>query len=179
MKEECTNLFSKYRDMARSVWNIGFWPNDELRATDCFTVGDYVAAYDEAMARLYEGLVLFPLGHFERVRDTNYPGRTVPIYVEVRQGDITCLVDSDLPGDPCHRWEPKPMQLHPGGYEFEFMAFFDWDQLGHRDFLFVEVLIREMDALPGRVGHHALLPVSECQWFHPAERSLDVSDKGM
>lgn len=62
MKHECTELFLKYRDMARMIWNIGFWPNGDLRGGNCFVLGDYVSAFDEAMARLYEGMVLLGRG---------------------------------------------------------------------------------------------------------------------
>jgi hypothetical protein len=153
------------------IWNSAFWPNADLRNGDCFTVGDYVGAYDEAVARLYEGMVLLPLGNNSRVQDTNYPGKTVPVFIDVTSPSVDYLIDQDLPGEPCHRWRASDLRLQEGAYEFEFRNFFDWDQLGHRDFLFVVVLIRRMDARPDAVGHHALVPVAECLAWVQAEES--------
>lgn len=170
MKQECTGLLLKYREMARIVWNLGFSPNTDLRTGDCFTVGDFVGAFDEAMARLYEGMVLLPLGCDDRVQDLNYPGKAVPFKVEVRSPTVECLVDQNLPTDGSHIWRPIGLPVNKG--EFEFMAFFDWDQLGQRDFYFVELLIRRLDAKPEMVGRHAIIPVSECSvWSDPRDRS--------
>ena len=55
MREDCTQLFLRYREIARLVWNLGFWPDPELRAIACGL------AYEDAMARLFEGMVLLGL----------------------------------------------------------------------------------------------------------------------
>jgi hypothetical protein len=68
MRTECTDLLLKYRDMARMFWNSAFWPNADLREGDLFLVGDYTGAFDEAAARLYEGMVPLPLGLFAASR---------------------------------------------------------------------------------------------------------------
>ncbi len=158
MRTECTDLLLKYRDMARVIWNSAFWPNADLRDGDLFVVGEYTGAFDEAVARLYEGMVLLPLGHARRVLEMNCPGKAVPLSIEVTSPSVECLIDEDLPGEPCHRWSRADLSLQEGAYNFEFRQFFDWDQLGHRDFRFIQVLIRRMDA----VGHHALIAASEC-----------------
>ena len=171
MRKDCTKLLLQYRDIARMIWNAAFWPNAELQDGSCFTVGDYTASFDETAARLYEGMVLLPLANASRVQDLNSPGKTAPLYIEVRSADVECLIDENLPGDPGHVWRRAGWLLDEGGYEFEFRNFFDWDQLGHRDFLYVEVLIRRMEKKPQAVGHHALIPVSECSaWVVTASR---------
>ena len=162
MRTECTDLLLKYRDMARMIWNSAFWPNTDLRDGDIFVVGEYTGAFDEAVARLYEAIVLLPLGHARRVLETSYPGRAVPTSIEVTSPSVECLIDEDLPEDPSHRWSRAALSLQEGAYDFEFRQFFDWDQLGHREFWFVQVLIRRMDAKPDATGHHALIPASEC-----------------
>ena len=162
MTTDCTKLLPKYRDIVRLIWNSAFWPNSDLQDSSIFTIGDYTAAFNEAVARLYEGMVLLPLGNASRVRDVNFPGKTAPFFIEVRSPGVEYLIDENLPGDPGHVWRLAGLSLDEGGYEFEFRRFFDWDQLGHRDFLYVEVLIRRMDKRPQAVGHHALIPVAEC-----------------
>jgi hypothetical protein len=171
MRTDCTKLLLKYRDLARMIWNAAFWPNTEIQEGNCFAVGDYVAAFDETAARLYEGMVLLPLGNASRVQDVNSPGKTAPLSIEVRSAGVQYLIDENLPVEPGHVWKRAGLALDEGAYEFEFRKFFDWDQLGHRDFLYVEVLIRRMDKRPQAVGHHALIPVAECSaWAVTASR---------
>ncbi len=166
-----TELLLKFRDVARMIWNMAFWPNTDLQSGDCFVIGDYTTSFDEAMARLYEGMVLLPLGRTERVEDLNYPGTTVPLFIEVKSSSVPCLIDENLPGDAGHTWKPIGVLLDSGTYEFHFRAFFDWDQLGHRDFNFIMVLVRRLDTMPDAVGHHVLIPASECSAWVAAANS--------
>jgi hypothetical protein len=46
LTEDCTQLFRQYREIARLVWNLGFWPDPELRAVAC------VLSYEDAIARI-------------------------------------------------------------------------------------------------------------------------------
>ena len=84
LKKDCTELFLQYREVARLVWNLGFWPKAEVRASDCLQAGDYIAAFGETAARLYEGVVLLPLGYENRVKQIDSPGLTVPFEIEAR-----------------------------------------------------------------------------------------------
>ena len=151
MRQECTNLFLRYREMAGIAWNVAFWPNADMRDGGCFVAGDYVAAFNEAMARLYEGMVLLPLGYDDRVQDSNYPGSTKAFSIEVESPNVESFYDRNLPGDPFHPWTAIGVRLDPGTYALEFRAFFDWDQRGHRDFHFVVPMIQCMDAKPEAV----------------------------
>jgi hypothetical protein len=140
------------------IWNSAFWPNTDLRDGDLFVVGEYIWRFDEAVARLFEGMVLLPLGHACRVEDTNYPGKAVPLCIEVTSPGVECLIDENLPEEPYHRWSRVELALQEGAYDFEFRGFFDWNQLGHREFQFVEVIIRRMDPKPDTIGHHCPHP---------------------
>src|SRR4051794_5542006 len=119
MRTDCTKLLLKYRDIARMIWNAAFWPND-LQDETCFVAADYSAAFDEAVARLYEGMVLLPLGNSSRVEDVNFPGKTAPLSIEIQSADVECLIDENLPGDPSHVWGRAALSFDEGGYEFEF-----------------------------------------------------------
>ena len=144
------------------IWNTAFWPNADLRKGNLFTIGDYTAAFDEALARLYEGMVLLPMGFDSRVQNLNFPGESVALSIEVTSPGVECRIDQNLPAEHTHVWRRADISLEKGKYDFEFRNFFDWDQLGHRDFLYVEVLIRRMDPTPDATGHHALIPAAEC-----------------
>jgi hypothetical protein len=47
MKTDCTELFFRYREIARLVWNLGFWVEPKLRQWDALQL------YRELSARLF------------------------------------------------------------------------------------------------------------------------------
>ena len=161
-KRDCTELFMQYREMARLIWNLAFWAKAEVRASDCFQTGDYVAAFREIAARLYEGMVLLPLGYEDRVIDIDSPGRTVPFHIELKYGGTKLLVARNGPTEPGRIYENHKLPLDLGSYELIFVDFFDWSQLDLRDFRFFEVLIKRLDAKPEYAGHHGLIEVTDC-----------------
>jgi hypothetical protein len=157
MKEDCTELFLRYREIARLVWNLGFWPDPHLRDVD------FVLAYEEAMARLFEGMVLMRLGYGERVQE--YPqglGKPINFLVTVDTRGANLQVDKYEPGGPGHAWGPV-VWLNPAHpYQLKFMAFFDWDQLAPRDYRVLEVLIERLDEYPDLVGRLAHIELEKC-----------------
>ncbi len=130
MKHECTELFLHYRDVARLVWNLGFWQNPKLREWDGTEL------YKEAMARLFEGLILLPLGYQGRIENKNWPGRIADFQVTNKNPEVHLLVDKNRPDDPGHIFEDLRLTLgsEQESCRLRFMRFFDWDQLSPRDF---------------------------------------------
>jgi hypothetical protein len=62
MKQEQTTKFVEFREIARLVWNLGFWGCEQRREIAP------LLSYEEAMARLFEGMILRPLA------ETTTPG---------------------------------------------------------------------------------------------------------
>jgi hypothetical protein len=157
MRLECTEIFVHYREIARLVWNLGFLPNPKLREWDC------VKHYDEAMARLFEGIVLLALGYEGHVEDKNSPGEVANFQVE-RKHDIDLRVDANRPEEPGHIWGDPVVHLRSESapVRLRFVRFFDWDLLGSRDFRLLEVLIEQLDDRPELVGRHALVELHGC-----------------
>jgi len=162
MKQECTDLFFRYREIARLIWNLGFWPNSELRDWDS------VEIYREATARLFEGLVLLALDRKERVKDKYYPGKAANFLVLAKGPDVKLQVDKHPPGNPVHVWGQPVLRLGPDSSQLKFLSFFDWDNLAPRNFQLLEVLIQRLDDNPSLVGHHALIELEKCSiWLAP------------
>ena len=153
---ECTELFLRYRELARLVWNLGLWPVPELREWDC------TERYEEAMARRFKAVVLLAQGYQGRIEDPFHPGKSVELRVEVREPGADAQVDKNLPSDGCHIWGSPRIRLQPGQQQLRFVALFDWDQLAPRDCRLLEVLIERLDDHPELVGHHALVELSRC-----------------
>jgi hypothetical protein len=171
MMKECTELFLHYREVARSLWNLGLWPIPSLREWDC------VEKHEEAMARVFEAVLLLAQGYQGRVLDPFYPGKSVELRVEIMPPGATALVDSNLPGDGFHVWGKPTVELQPHCQQLRFIALFDWKQLAPRDYRFLEVLIEAFAEHPELVGHHALVEPDYCSiWLvldsEPPRKSL-------
>ncbi len=164
MKRDCTQLFLHYREIVRVVWNLGFWPNPELREWDS------VEVFQEAIARLFEGIILLAIGYQGRIEDKFSPGEIVNFTVISNVPEMKLLVDKNLPADPGHVWGVPVLHVGSKSYQLRFVRFFDWEQLAPRDFRWLEVLVERLDNRPDLVGHHALVELDHCSiWFIPEE----------
>jgi hypothetical protein len=168
LTEECTQLFLQYREVARLVWNLGFWPDPELRAVAC------LLSYNDAMARLFEGMVLLRLGYDEIVPD--WPrGLGKPIRFAVTLKARAQLdVDRSPPDAASHCWGDPVLQVEPESCELRFMSFFDWDQIAPRDYRWLQVLIERLDERPETVGHLALVEFDKCSIWLAEDACNDV-----
>jgi hypothetical protein len=155
VKTDCTELFFRYREVARLVWNLGFWAEPKLRQWDALQL------YREISARLFEALVLLPLGYQSRIERNDTPGSVANFQVSLRGPEAHLLVDSNLPDHPAHIF--GRVKVDPeSGVSLRFLKFFDWDELARRDFRFMEVLIEQLQTRPDLAGHHALVEAGDC-----------------
>jgi hypothetical protein len=162
MKRECTELFVHYREIVRLVWNLGFCSSPSLR--------DWAAVdiYRDAMAKLFEGMILLALGYRGRIRDDDTPGEIADFQVTVKMGEPRLHVDKHRPDEHVHVWGVPVVRLSSGSkpYRLKFVRFFDWNLLAARDFRFLEVLIERLDDQPELVGRHGLIEPEGCSiWF--------------
>ena len=158
IERECTDFFLHYREVARMIWNFGFYPNPRLREWDSLEL------YEEALARLFEALILHSLGYKARIEKSDSPGDAADFLVRAKRARMRLVVDGNVPGDAGHLWGHPTIDVNANGapYELKFVKFFDWEQLGPRDFQFLEVLIVRLGERPELEGHHALIEPREC-----------------
>jgi hypothetical protein len=167
MREDCTELFLRYREIARLVWNLGFWPDPELREIEC------VLAFEYAMARLFEGMVLLRFGYTEQLK--RFPdglGEAVDFRVTGKAAAIKLAVDRYKPNSGTHEWGSPVVNPSVGSYDLRFMSFFDWSQLAIREYRSIVVLIERLDERPDLVGHLAIVDLEKCSiWLAEEPRS--------
>jgi hypothetical protein len=166
--EDCTPLFLRYREIARLIWNLGFWPDPELREVAC------VLSYENAVARLFEGMVLLRLGYDDRL--TEWPhgeGKPVNFAVTIKAPGAQLDVDQNLANASSHAWEDPVLQVAPDACRLRFMGFFDWGQLAPREYRWLRVLIEQFDERPELVGHLALVEFDKCSIWLAEEASSD------
>jgi|SRR5437016_682255 len=148
--------------MSRLVWNLGFWPNPELRIEEC------VFSFEEAMARLFEGMILLPLGSDQRLQEWPRGFGRILRFVAVVTSPVGAElhVGKGIPGQPGRLWGDPIVPVESNDCDLRFMSFFDWDQLAPREYRWMEVRIERFDNRPDLVGKDALVELSKCSiWF--------------
>ena len=153
---DCTEIFVRYRELCRMTWNLGFWPNRELHAYDA------VALYQEAVARLFEGMVLLSVGIQGRVQDVNHPGDIIPFNVIARRPAVQWLVAKAPPDSNDGRWESSEIPTDLNAYRFRFLGYFDWDEQAPRDCRYIKFLIMHFEPRRELVGRYGLIEATEC-----------------
>lgn len=152
------------------VWNLGFFPYPECREWAS------QRAYEQGVARLFEGMVLRPLGLGEGVEETHSPGNAATFVVEVTGTNVELLVDGNLPSEPGRLWGKPALVLTPGIGQLRFVNFFDWYQIGVRDLRLIEVEIERLDERPELVGRHALIELDQVSIWAPWTESGKADD---
>lgn len=160
LTEDCTQLFVQYREIARLIWNLGFWPDPELRVGACILV------YNDAVARLFEAMVLLRLGYGEKVQEWPHGlGQPIKFAVTLKtSGSPTTQLDVGNLPNTLPSWFGDPiLHVASGACELRFMSFFDWDIFAPRDYRWLQVLIERFDERPEVVGHLALVEFDKCK----------------
>ena len=121
--------------------------------------------------RLYEGMILRPLGFEEQIVGTGCPGKAVDFWVTPNVPDVELLVDRNRPDEPGRLWGSPIIRLTSESYRLRFIAFFDRFQLDPRDFRLLEVSIAQMDERPELVGRHALVELASCSIWRTSDEN--------
>ena len=158
---DVTALFAAYREAARHLWNSAFYRPGLHREGNA--AWDRRDAFGRVAEELFTALILDPLG----VTDRRLPPESA-----FSPSPLTCfeVMPSAAPGVPIMinrasprtgYWDDPVTRVSPGDVRMQFVRFFDWDQLGLRDFQYAEVVIVESAVHPGLVGRYALM---ECHY---------------
>jgi hypothetical protein len=163
MKVDCTERFVQFREIARLTWNLGFWPWPEPTISEL----NRLFAYEEAMARLFEGMILLPLGHEQRV--TGWPqglGEVARVDVVIDRHGAKLRAFREAPGEaglpPPEDFLVRP---EPGTAEGRFLCFHDQSQLEARDYRYVVIQITRLDENPVLIGREALVEFRHCKFW--------------
>ena len=160
-----TEYFVQYREIVRIAWNLGFRG---------FLAGDrddyvFVDLFEEISARIFEGIILLPLGVSARISDKWEPGNSFFFEVRARANRTAeLLVDRYVPTDPFREWGSPALRVRTEDCRLRFLAWFDWDQLGARDYVLFKVLISDFPSHPELKGRYALVSVGDCEIFASA-----------
>jgi len=147
--KEITESIAEFREAARHLWNVFFYPNADWDDRDRFS---------EICVHLFDALVVAPTGltdiRFPHLY-VGHPPAVSSLHVIPRSG-VRIMINRSSP--PVGYWDdPVDIVLPSDGARFNFVTFFDWAELERRDFKYLEVEIREFAKHPHLVGRRALV----------------------
>jgi hypothetical protein len=147
--KEITESIAEFREAARHLWNVFFYPNADWDDRDRFS---------EICVHLFDALVVAPTGltdiRFPHLY-VGHPPAVSSLHVIPRSG-VRIMINRSSP--PVGYWDdPVDIVLPSDGERFNFVTFFDWAELERRDFKYLEVEIREFAKHPPLVGRRALV----------------------
>jgi hypothetical protein len=156
MKSECTQSLREYRDLLRVIWNDYFLSRPIVRDPDAHVL------FNDAAARLFEALIYLPLGIYVPVTDRYQPGLSGDFIVEIAVSEANLAVNARPQSVPGKIYGKPTLPVRPGEAELRFVAFFDWNEFGQREFALLRVQIAKFESHPELVGRHALVEMSAC-----------------
>lgn len=159
MTKDVTRELLRYREVARMVWNVGYYPNARLRSWYA------VESYDRCMQLLFDSMILSLLAD-QTSTDHSHPGdQRFPILVKPQYPRVEIRVNQNEEMNPLKVWGRPTLLLEQDSQELRFVRFFDWDLLGVRDLALAEVEIVSIATHPDLAGRHGLIQVASCRFI--------------
>jgi len=175
---DVTHLFLIYRECVRHLWNTYFRPLAEPSVN-----WDLRDDFDTIARGIFSSLVLHPLAVFDHELAPEYSANPSALpgfrIVPAAKGGTPIFINRDLPRSGY--WDHPVSRVRPDEVELHLLRFFDFDQLGYRDFRYFEVVVHASPKYPDIIGRAALIEVEHAKVLldksnpplEPATRSGD------
>jgi hypothetical protein len=152
---DITDLMQRHRECSRHVWNTYFWPQAE--AEDDWDLRD---RFEDINVKLFSSLVLWPLEREEKEPTPAYwqPLHPVPFIRVVPENlcSDSCPVLINREIDSGY-WDHPITNVAASDIDMRFIHYFDWSNIGYREFEYLRVVIVASLAHPELAGRHALV----------------------
>jgi hypothetical protein len=152
---DVTESMLRFRECARHLWNAS------LRTSDWDDHDDFNAV----CALLFRSIVLRPIGAADALADPavftvprSNPSRFLRVVPAVDSG-VPILINRTSPASGY--WDDPVKSVKPGDVDLRFSWVWDWDEIGHRELEYLEVLVEASPTHPQVAGRYALV-----QWQH-------------
>ena len=153
---DVTPLFARFREAARHLWNAWFHTGDP--AGLCGDAWDDRDNYSKVVTELFAALVTEPLGAPDQRLPPMWEASPEPLTVFAVQpsdGDAPILINRESPRTGY--WDDPVRRIKAGEATLHFVRFFDWGELGIRDFQYIEARIAGFPTRPELEGRYALI----------------------
>ena len=151
---DVTPQMLSYRECVRHVWNTHFRAEDEARQD-----WDLRDRFCDAALILFRALVLHGLDVDDSQLLADYRGDRQPLMFLRLEVDSRSTIMVNRTGTSGY-WDDPVTAIERGDCDLRFIQFFDWWDLGFRDFAFYRVRIVASPRHPHLVGRDALVPVT-------------------
>jgi hypothetical protein len=147
---ELNESIRTFREAARHLWNSAFRTGADWDARDRFST---------VCAELFDAVVLAPAG----TRGVRLPPMNEPEPAPLTALRVVPDSDSGIPiqinrsSPPSGYWDDPVDRVSPADVVLQFVRFHDFDELGLRDFEYLEVRIDKFLGQPHLVGRRALV----------------------
>jgi hypothetical protein len=163
--KDVTDQFKFYRECVRHLWNIQFRPVVDSARPSFERTWDIRDEFDEIARSIFSSLVLNPMGLFNHklsAASSSEPS-VLPDFriVPSSKHGVRILINRDLPRSGY--WDHPVSEIKPEDVELHLLRFFDFDQLGFRDFRYYEVIIHASPTFPEIVGRAALIDFNDAK----------------
>lgn len=150
---DITDRIQNYRECVRHIWNTHFRAEAEQRQD-----WDLRDEYCDAALILFRALVLHGLDVGETELFADYRAEQQPLSFLRVVIETSSEILINRTGQSGY-WDDPVTRLEKGDCDLRFIQFFDWWDLGFRDFAYYRVRIASSSRYPHLVGRDALLPV--------------------
>ena len=153
---DVTHLFSTYRECVRHLWNTYFRPVAEPTQN-----WDLCDEFDIIARGIFSSLVLRPMEVFDHELAPEYAAEpsVLPGFRIVPGTPI--FINRDLPRSGY--WDHPVSRVRPDEVELHLLRFFDFDQLGYRDFRYFEIVVHASTKYPDIIDRAALIEVEHAK----------------
>lgn len=145
---DVTDLMNRYRIVARSIWNTGFWPVENLRTWDARD------QFEQIKKLLLKAIVLAPLDGGHCCDLYSLADRILRV---VPSGPVPIMIHRPREADRNWYWDDPVDKITAADGELHFLDYFDWDDMNYADFQYCRVRIAAFPAHPELIGREALL----------------------
>jgi hypothetical protein len=148
--EDVTHFIARYREAARHLWNAF------LRdGADWDRHSDFEVLCDQ----LFTIIVLTPIGrgHVALGKVWDRLDAPVPFLKVIPKTEHGVPISINRTHSAHGYWDDPVNLVKPGEVDLRFAGFFDWDELGWREFEFCRVVIAGFSSQPHLVGRLALI----------------------
>ena len=153
---DVTDSIYAFREIARHVWNTSFRNSAEWDQRDDF---------DQLCAALFRAAVLRPIGFPEAAIAASSDRSPKPLQflrvIPSIEGGTPILINRTSPRSGY--WDDPVKTVKASDVDLRFVRFFDWDELGQRDFAYIEVVVQAFPQHPDLVGRAALLSAHDAK----------------
>jgi len=154
---DVTSRFAEFREAARHLWNSSFYrPSGHRRGDAAWDERD---AFSRVATELFAAMVTESLGATSERLPPMWEAApdALPSFVVQPSSASGAPIMINRASPRTGFWDDPVSQVTPAEATMHFVRFFDWDELGLRDFQFIEARIASFPSQPQVVGRYALI----------------------